>query len=82
MGTVSRDVLAKQVGESFKQVQRYIRLTELIPELLDMVDNKKLTFTVGVDISYIDKEIQKWIYEYIKDTGFIKPQQITASEIS
>ena len=78
MGTVSRDVLAKQVGESFKQVQRYIRLTELIPELLDMVDNKKLTFTVGVDISYIDKEIQKWIYEYIKDTGFIKPQQITA----
>lgn len=78
MGKVSRDVLAKQVGESSKQVQRYIRLTELIPELLDMVDNKKLTFTVGVDISYIDKEIQKWIYEYIKDTGFIKPQQITA----
>lgn len=78
MGTVSRDVLAKQVGESSKQVQRYIRLTELIPELLNMVDNKKLTFTVGVDISYIDKEIQEWIYEYIKDTGFIKPQQITA----
>lgn len=78
MGTVSRDVLAKQVGESSKQVQRYIRLTELIPELLDMVDSKKLTFTVAVDISYIDKEIQKWIYEYIKDTGFIKPQQITA----
>ena len=80
MGTVSRDVLAKQVGESSKQVQRYIRLTELIPELLDMVDSKKLTFTVGVDISYIDKEIQEWIYEYIKDTGFIKPQQITALE--
>lgn len=77
-GTVSRDILAQQVGESSKQVQRYIRLTELIPELLDMVDNKKLTFTIGVDISYIDKEIQKWIYEYIKDTGFIKPQQITA----
>ena len=77
-GTVSRDILAQQVGESSKQVQRYIRLTELIPELLDMVDNKKLTFTVGVDISYIDKEIQEWIYEYIKDTGFIKPQQITA----
>ena len=42
MGTVSRDVLAKQVGESFKQVQRYIRLTELIPELLDMVDSNRL----------------------------------------
>ena len=38
---VSRDVLAEQVGESSKQIQRYIRLTELIPELLDMVDNKK-----------------------------------------
>lgn len=79
-GTKSRadQELGLQVGESARNVQRYIRLTELIPELLDMVDNKKLTFTVGVDISYIDKEIQKWIYEYIKDTGFIKPQQITA----
>lgn len=40
IGTVSRDVLAEQVGESSKQIQRYIRLTELIPELLDLVDNK------------------------------------------
>ena len=71
----SDEVLSKQVGESRAQVQRYIRLTELI---LDLVDSKKLKFTVAVDISYIDKEIQKWIYEYIKDTGFIKPQQITA----
>ena len=74
----SDEVLSKQVGESRAQVQRYIRLTDLIPELLDLVDSKKLKFTVAVDISYIDKEIQKWIYEYIKDTGFIKPQQITA----
>ena len=74
----SDEVLSKQVGESRAQVQRYIRLTELIPELLDLVDSKKLKFTVAADISYIDKEIQKWIYEYIKDTGFIKPQQITA----
>ncbi len=74
----SDEVLSKQVGESRAQVQRYIRLTELIPELLDLVDSKKLKFTVAVNISYIDKEIQKWIYEYIKDTGFIKPQQITA----
>lgn len=78
MGTVSRDILAKQVGESSKQIQRYIRLTELIPELLDLVDAKKLNFTIAVDISYIDKEIQKWIYEYIRDTGFIKPNQISA----
>ena len=48
IGTVSRDVLAEQVGESSKQIQRYIRLTELIPELLDLVDNKKLQFTVAI----------------------------------
>ena len=43
-------------GESSKQIQRYIRLTELHPKLLDMVDNRRLNFTVAVDIFYIDKE--------------------------
>lgn len=70
--------IGNQVGESARNVQRYIRLTELIPELLDMVDAKKLNFTIAVEISYIEKEIQKWIFEYIKDTGFIKPKQISA----
>ena len=65
----SDEILSRQVGESRAQVQRYIRLTELIPELLDMVDAKKLNFTIAVDISYIDKEMQKWIYEYIRDSG-------------
>lgn len=68
--------LGEQVGESARSVQRYIRLTELIPELLDMVDEKKLQFTVAVEISYIDKEMQEWVYEYIRDNGFIKPNQI------
>ena len=77
LGKKSREELGEQVGESARNVQRYIRLTELIPELLDMVDAKKLNFTIAVDISYIDKEMQKWIYEYIRDTGFIKPKQIT-----
>ena len=58
----SDEVLSKQVGESRAQVQRFVRLTELIPELLDLVDNKKLQFTVAVDISYIDKEAQGWIF--------------------
>ena len=74
----SDEVLSKQVGESRAQVQRFVRLTELIPELLDLVDNKKLQFTVAVNISYIDKEVQGWIYEYISDIGFIKPKQIAA----
>ena len=77
-GKKSRELLGEQVGISSVQVTRYIRLTELIPELLDLVDNKKLQFTVAVDISYIDKEVQEWIYEYIRDTGFIKPKQIAA----
>ena len=78
LGKKSRELLGEQVGISSVQVTRYIRLTELIPELLDLVDNKKLQFTVAVDISYIDKEVQEWIYEYISDTGFIKPKQIAA----
>lgn len=77
-GKKSRELLGEQVGISSVQVTRYIRLIELIPELLDLVDNKKLQFTVAVDISYIDKEVQGWIYEYICDTGFIKPKQIAA----
>ena len=77
-GKKSRELLGEQVGISSVQVTRYIRLTELIPELLDLVDNKKLQFTVAEDISYIDKEVQEWIYEYIRDTGFIKPKQIAA----
>ena len=76
-GRVSRDVLAKQLGESTQQVHRYIRLTELIPELLDYVDQKRIQFTVAVEISYIDREIQKWLFEYIKDNGVVKLNQIS-----
>lgn len=72
----SDEELSKQVGESRAQIQRFIRLTELIPDLLEMVDSKKLNFTTAVDISYLDKKIQDWLYEYICDNGFIKPNQI------
>lgn len=72
------DMVGRDNGESGRQVQRYIRLTELIPELLEYVDTKRIQFTVAVDISYIDKEIQKWIYEYIKENGTVKPKQISA----
>ena len=68
--------LSKEVGESRAQIQRYIRLTELIPNLLDLVDKKKLNFTVAVDISYIDKEIQTWLYDYICANGNVTPDQV------
>ena len=49
----SRDILAEEVGESSKQIQRYIRLTNLIPELLDMVDAKQISFNPAVELSYL-----------------------------
>ena len=63
----SHEIIGSDSGFSGRQVKRYIRLTELIPELLDMVDSKRLQFTAGVEISYIDKEIQQWICEYIHE---------------
>ena len=72
----SADLIGSQIGESRMQVRRYIRLTELIPELLDFVDRKRLQFTVAVEISYIDKEIQGWLYEYIKENGPVKLNQV------
>lgn len=65
-------------GMSGTQVKRYIRLTELIPELLDLVDKKRLQFTCAVDISYFNKTIQKWLNKYIRENVVIKPIQIAA----
>lgn len=69
-------ILAEQSGESARSIQRYIRLTELIPELLEYLDLKRIPFTSAVEISYLDQEIQKWLFEYIRDNGLVKPKQI------
>ena len=53
------DILGEVSGDSGRQVQRYIRLTELIPDLLEMVDEKKIAFNPAVEISYLTKEEQK-----------------------
>jgi ParB family chromosome partitioning protein len=55
---LSVEIVAEQAGDSYKQVQRYIRLTELSTELLDMVDNKKIAFNPAVELSYLKKEEQ------------------------
>ncbi len=70
------DIVGMGVGLSHAQVRRYIRLTELIPELLDLVDKKRLQFICAVEISYFDKTIQKWLNEYIRENVVIKPSQI------
>lgn len=58
--------LAEQVGESRNQVQRYIRLTYLVDKLLEMVDNKKMPFTVGVELSYLGSKAQAYIAEILE----------------
>ena len=54
----SRDIIAEQSGESREQIRRYIRLTELIPEILEMVDDKKIAFRPAVELSYLNDEEQ------------------------
>ena len=58
-------VIGVESGESYKTVQRYIRLTNLIPELLDLMDEGKIAFSVGVELSYLPPEIQQELYEII-----------------
>lgn len=55
--------MAEQAGESQRQVQRYIRLTELIPPLLDMVDEKKIAFNPAYELSFLTKEEQAQLVE-------------------
>ncbi len=57
-GKKSRDILAEQVGQSKNQIQRFIRLTELIPELLDMVDERKIAFNPAYELSFLKPEEQ------------------------
>lgn len=59
----SREILAEQVGQSRNQISRFIRLTELIPTLLDMVDERKIAFNPAVELSYLKKEEQTLLLE-------------------
>lgn len=65
LGTKLRadELLAQQAGESRNQVQRFIRLTELISELLDMVDERKLAFNPAVEVSYLKRDEQRMLLE-------------------
>lgn len=63
IGTVSRDIVAEQAGDSSRNVQRFIRLTNLIPEILDMVDEKKIAFNPAVELSYLKTSEQKEFLE-------------------
>lgn len=58
LGTTSSELMAQQIGESKNQIFRFIRLTNLIPELLDMVDNRKIAFNPAVELSYLKQDEQ------------------------
>ncbi|MBQ6151648.1 MAG: ParB/RepB/Spo0J family partition protein [Mogibacterium sp.] len=62
-GTVSIDRLGQEVGDSSSQIQRYIRLTELIPEILDLVDEGRIALRPAVELSYIPRLTQGYIWE-------------------
>ena len=64
----SVEQVASDAGESKTQIQRFIRLTNLIPELLDMVDEKKIAFNPAVELSYLDKSQQRDFLEAMNDT--------------
>lgn len=65
-GVKSRDVLAGEVGEGRDQIRRYIRLTELIPDLLDLVDEGKIALRPAVELSYLSKDEQGMVYKQIE----------------
>jgi len=65
-GKYSVEILGEQVGESRNQIQRYIRLTELMPSLLEMVDEKQIAFNPAVELSYLAEKEQQELYNTMK----------------
>ena len=67
-GAKARDIVADESGDNARNVQRFIRLTNLIPELLEMVDEKKIAFNPAVELSYLDTSQQRDFLEAMNDT--------------
>ena len=67
-GAKARDIVADESGDNARNVQRFIRLTNLVPELLDMVDEKKIAFNPAVELSYLDESQQRDFLEAMEDT--------------
>ena len=68
IGHKSRDIIAAEAGDSARNVQRFIRLTNLIPELLELVDQKKISFNPAVELSYLTDSEQRDFFEAMQDT--------------
>lgn len=75
-GKLTADAIGADNGVSGRQVRRYIRLTLLIPDLLKLIDEKKLPLMLGVDISYLDEEFQEIIYKNLMEGRKIGKSEI------
>lgn len=69
------DIVGAASNVSGTTVERYIQLTKLIPELMDLVDKKKIPITSGADLALVDPRVQKFVFEYIKENGLLKKEQ-------
>ena len=76
----SADIVGKDIGESGRQIQRYIRLTELLPDLLDMVDSKKIKFNPAVELSYLSPSEQSILLEVMSEDEVV-PSLYQAQQI-
>ncbi len=72
----SAEEISNQSGDSVRSIHRYIRLTFLVPNLLELVDKGRLSVTPAVDVSYFPEQIQKYLVEYINENGFLKADQV------
>ena len=77
----SREILSEQVGESQDQIRRYIRLTELVPRLLALVDKEKLPLRPAVEVSYLPLDEQELLYDVIEDKAFGPPSMEQAKKL-
>lgn len=80
-GKTSREILGEQVGESQDQVRRYIRLTELVKPLLDLVDADTLSLRAAVELSYISTDSQELILLVMEDAGCKAPSMAQAAKL-
>ena len=76
-GNRSRDIAGQSAGLSGRQVQRYLSLNNLLPELMELLDEKKINIGIALEISGLRKEVQQWVYEHVSIGGPIKADVIT-----
>ncbi len=72
------EVTAEAVGESRTQLHRYLRLTHLIPDILELVDSKAVAVNAAVEISFLDPMVQRMLYAYMLENGICRTYQIYA----